>query len=162
MAKKPDSFTVQPPDGEAFTVRVGDKVVLVSSRRSMFSRNEACPSPDYRRVETVIAMRGGKFPRIEFDINSADAQGKTGFGGYRVEPYDEANEVRHAAVEANHTAMTQAVSQIRRMTDDEWQRLCIDPVRREALLKLVASPPSQKVPAPAATAVDAAERGNGA
>ncbi len=112
MAKKPDSFTIQPPDGEAFTVRVGDK---------------------------VIAIRGGKLPRIEFDINNADAQGKTGFGGYRVEPYDESNEARHAAVEANHTAMTQAVSQIRRMTDDEWQRLCIDPVRREALLKLLSS-----------------------
>lgn len=114
MAKKPDSFTIQLFDGEVFTVRVGDK---------------------------VIAIRGGKLPRIEFleSLLQAAAEGKTGFGGYRVEPYDESNEARHAAVEANHTAMTQAVSQIRRMTDDEWQRLCIDPVRREALLKLLSS-----------------------
>lgn len=162
MAKKPTTFTIQPLNQPAFTVQVGDKVVLVSSRRSMFSRSEACPPPDYRRVETVTAIYGGKFPRIEFGINSANAQGKTGFGGYRVESYDEANEARHAAVEANHAAMIQAVSQLRRLSEDDWQRLCIDPVRRETLLKLIASPPSQEIAAPAVPAVDAAERGNGA
>lgn len=139
MPKIPHSFTISPAGQPAFTVQVGDKVVLVSSRRSMFSRNEACPPPDYRRVETVTALRGGKFPRIEFEINSADAQGKTGFGGARVEPYDEANEARHAAVEANHTAMIQAVSRLRRLSEDDWQRLCIDTEHREALLKLISS-----------------------
>jgi hypothetical protein len=90
---------------------------------------------------------GGKFPRARLKGgNTLNLDGSTGFGSYRAEPYDEANEARLKIIEENHIAMVQAVSRIRRMTEEDWQHLCFDKDRREAVLTLIEAPTSPSAP----------------
>lgn len=72
--KAATTFTITTAETGAFTVAVGDKVVLVSNNR--FRTKDGLPP--HREIRTVSAIRGGKQPRIELadSAQTFDAEGK--------------------------------------------------------------------------------------
>ncbi len=126
---------------QPFTVSVGDKVVLVSSRRSPFGDRNELPPPDLRQIAEVAAIRGGKQPRIELKDsgNTFDAAGQSSWGGYRIEKYDAQTESNHAAASKNYDETVQVAGKLARLNTCDWQRICSDETLRREILQLLGS-----------------------
>lgn len=134
--KAATTFTITTAETGAFTVAVGDKVVVVSKSR-WHAKDD---TPPYRQVCTVSAIRGGKQPRIELDGSEQafDAAGHSSWrNGDGVEPYGAEKEAKLAKEAENATLASQMATRLSIVGQPRWRKICLNPVARELLAGLL-------------------------